>query len=183
MDLKKIIRGCKNRDRKSREELYLHTADDVMNICIRYTVDKSSAKDIFQDTYLKIFNAIESYDEKKGAIGGWIARITVNTALSYLKKQSRIDLKDTFLSDIEPITNEDPIADLSAKEIFAQVASLPDGYRVIFNLFVVEGYSHKEIGELLQITPSTSRSQLARAKSLLKKNITSAQNSMIYEAS
>lgn len=181
MDIKSIIKGCKKNDRKCREALYRLTADDIMNICLRYTNDENKAKDIFQDSYLKVFQKIHQFDENRGSIKAWMSRIAVNNALMDYRKNKKVDLFESFTSVLEPVTNEDIIADLSADEIYSKINELPEGYKLVFNLFVVEGYTHNEIGEMLEIGASTSRSQLARAKSLLRKRIKKKENRIAYE--
>ncbi len=181
MDLKNIIKGCKRNDRASREALYRATADDMMNICLRYTTDISKAQDIFQESYLRVFQKIDQFDESRGSIKAWMSRIAVNNALMDYRKNRKVDLFESFTSVLEPVTNDDIIADLSADEIFKKINDLPEGYKLVFNLFVVEGYNHNEIGEMLEISASTSRSQLARAKSLLRKRIKKNENRIAYE--
>lgn len=181
MDINKIIKGCKQHDRKCREELYKYTADSIMNVCIRYTIDKSTAKDVFQETYLKAFKQIKQFKSDKGSIKSWMSRIAVNTALSNIRKLEKLQFVESFHTVLEPITDEDPLADLTAKELLKLVNSLPNGYRIIFNMYVVEGYNHEEIGNTLGITASTSRSQLSRAKLALKDLINNNENQIGYE--
>lgn len=181
MDITQIIAGCKRKDREAQKAFYLHTSDEVMNICRRYVVDQNTAKDIFQDTYLKAFEKINQYQSSKGTIGAWLGRIAVNTALVHLRKNKRIELVDEFISVLEPLSREDIMADFAAEEIYAYVIALPAGYRIVFNLYVVEGYSHEEIGDLLGIAKASSRSQLARARAILKSQIKKNLNQTIHE--
>ncbi len=183
MNLNKIISGCKKQDPQSRAALYNLYADDMMNICCRYIVDKNTAEDVFQDSFLRIFQKIDQFDERKGAIGAWMARITVNQSLMAIRKQKRIDYVEEFSPVLEPITENTVEDSLSAQEILEIVNGLPEGYRVIFNLYVVEGYDHNEISHMLSISASTSRSQLARAKALLRKLFKKSENLRGYEQS
>lgn len=180
-DIYQIIQACKNGERRAQKALYLLTSTEVMNVCRRYVVDHDAARDIFQDTYLKAFQKIHQYNSAKGSIGAWLARIAVNTALVYFRTQKRIELVDEFISVLEPVSKEDIMADFAAEEIYKQVMALPDGYRIVFNLYVVEGYSHEEIGDLLNIATASSRSQLARARAILKKQIKHNLNHTIHE--
>jgi RNA polymerase sigma-70 factor (ECF subfamily) len=137
--------------------------------------------DAIQESYIKIFSKANSYSDSKGSLKSWMARIAVNECLQILRKQKRLVLLDISSTSLEPQSQEDVVAQLSATEIYNEVEKLPVGYRTVFNLYVVEGYSHKEIGEMLTITPSSSRSQLTRAKVILKKAIKKKTNSMSYE--
>lgn len=183
MNLQKIIRGCKRQDPSSRAALYKLYADEMMNICYRYIKDKSRAEDIFQDSFLRIFQKIDQFDERKGAIGAWMARITVNQSLMEIRKQKRIDYVEEFSPVLEPVTENTVEDSISAQEILDMVNGLPEGYRIIFNLYVVEGYDHNEIGDMLNIAASTSRSQLARAKAMLRKLFKKNENLRVYEQS
>lgn len=181
MNWNKIIKGCKAGKRKSQAALYEHTSDDMMNICVRYLGNSQDARDVMQDVYLRAFQKIESFDSSKGTIGAWLAKVTVNECLTLLRKRKRINLFEVVKPVLQVATEEDVISDLSAQEIFHEIERMPDGYRVIFNLYVVEGYDHNEIGELLGIAAASSRSQLARAKNFLRKVITQKSNPKSYE--
>lgn len=181
MQLNKIIQGCKRHERASQSALYNLSCDDMMNISLRYMGNPDDAKDVLQDVYLKVFHRIESYDASLGSLGAWMARITVNECLQNLRKRKRLSILKLIKPETETETDEDVISDLSANEIFAEIQNLPAGYRVIFNLYIIEGYSHKEIGKMLDITASSSRSQLTRAKQMLKKKISYNSNHCVYE--
>ncbi len=171
MEINKIIQGCKKRIRASQAALYSLSSDDTMNICLRYMGNSDDAKDVLQDVYIRVFSKIESYDQTRGSLVAWLAGITVNECLQNLRKRKRLSALELVKSEIEKETNENVISDLSANEIFEEIQRLPTGYRVIFNLYIIEGYSHNEIAKMMDITPSSSRSQLSRAKQLLKKKI------------
>lgn len=165
-----LIDGCKNNDRKFQERVYNKYAGQMYAICLSYAGDKAEAKDILQDGFVKVFTRIDSYT-KKGSFGGWIRRIITNTAIDYYRKSSR--QKDDYvleekLYEDEQITNE--IMDkIGAEGIMKMVGRLPKGARMVFNLYAVEGFSHKEIARKLKISEGTSKSQYKRARSLLQK--------------
>ncbi|MCD8193321.1 MAG: sigma-70 family RNA polymerase sigma factor [Tannerellaceae bacterium] len=143
----------------------------MMGVCLRYVNDRETARDLLQDGFVKIFTSLGSYSGA-GSFEGWMRKIFVNCALEYLRK-SDVLRESTDLDHTAELMQPDSsvIAKLSADELMKLVHELPSGFRTIFNLFAIEGYSHKEIGELLNITESTSRSQLTRAKQLLQRKI------------
>ena len=169
--IKQLIKSCKKQEWAAQKELYLLFADDMMSIAIRYAKDLSSAKDLVQDTFLIFFKKIEQYDEEKGALGGWLSRILINKSFADYRKNKKMVFAgdDVFLDEVA--TETSAIEALEAEDILNLLKELPQGCRIIFNLKVIEGYSHNEIGEMLDITPSASRSQLTRAKKLLRKMI------------
>ncbi len=171
MTEKELIDNCVKRNPHAQRRLYDTYARKMMAVCVRYVSDYDTAQDLLQEGFIKVFMAIESYSGN-GSFDGWVRRIFVNTALEYLRKNDI--LRETInIEEREPMHEADysTIAQLSANELMELVTQLPSGFRTIFNLSVVEGYSHKEIGELLGITESTSRSQLSRAKKWLQKHI------------
>ena len=142
-------------------------------MCIRdsYGSNRETAKDLLQEGFIKVFSAIGSF-EGSGSFEGWMRRIFVNTALEYLRKNDI--LKESVEIDNTEVLQEvdySAIERISADELMELIAELPPGFRTVFNMFVIEGYSHKEIGDALGITESTSRSQLTRAKRLLQKKL------------
>ena len=162
-----LIANCKKQDWAAQKELYLLFADDLMSVAIRYARDLSSAKDLVQETFLTFFKKIEQYDEKKGTLGAWLNRILINKSFAEYRKNQRMIFAGEAIF-LDQVTNEtSAIEALEAADILQLLQKLPEGCRIIFNLKVIEGYSHKEIGTLLEITPSASRSQLTRAKKLL----------------
>jgi len=164
-----IIRGCIANDRREQERLYRSYADEMYNVCLIYESDRDSVKDILQDAFIKVFKNIEQYN-RNGSLRGWIRRIVVNTALDHLRRKNQAG----FAVDIDTI-NDDQLqshqnaSNLITKDIVAAVNRLPQGARLVFNLFGLEGYSHKEIAQMLEITEGTSKSQYSRARLLLQK--------------
>ncbi len=174
----KVLKGDANAQRK----LYQMTSAEIMNICRRYLSKQEFCQDAFQETYIKVFTKSAHYNSKKGTLSAWMAKVAVNECLQILRKQKKLVLLDVISDVHSPTTDEDVISDLSAEEIYAEVARLADGYRTIFNLYVVEGYNHNEIGEMLGISPVSSRSQLSRAKLILKEAIRKKTKTVSYEA-
>ena len=171
MDEKQLIEGCINGDRKAQKALYDKYSRRMMAVCLRYVKDMEDARDLLQEGFIKLFTNIHKY-AGEGMFDGWVRKIFVNCALEQLRQQDVLrnadDIEETGYSDIP---DDSTLAQLSADEIMAYVRSLPDGFRTVFNMFAIEGYSHKEIAEKLNITESTSRSQYMRARKLLQKMI------------
>lgn len=164
-----LINGCIKKDRKAQRRLYDLYKVQLFRVCLRYAKDRPEAEDILQDGFLKIFADIHQY-KGSGALGGWLRRVMVNTALQHLRKQKRrgqtleiTEIADTYQAE------EVIMSDLRAKTLTRLIQQLPPGYRAVFNMYVIEGYSHREIAEQLNVTESTSKSQLSKAKALLRK--------------
>jgi RNA polymerase sigma factor (sigma-70 family) len=163
---KQIIEGCQQKVKSCQQELVRRYAKMLMSACRRYIKDESAVKDVLQETFIRIFTKIKKY-EPIGPFENWMRRIAVRCAFTWLDKKE-IELTHQHLNgSIEP----EVYHYLGFEEINRLVDELPVGYRTVFNLNVVEGYPHKEIAELLEITGSASRSQLTRAKRMLQKKI------------
>lgn len=166
---KEIIEGCKKGLHAAYEELYKQYSSKLMAIALRYTASKAQAEDILQDAFIKIFKNIQKFDDK-GSFEGWLKRIVVRTAIDayHVEKinwthEGVSEYKDLGGTDYETIVSK-----LSLDEIKEKIQKLPEGYKLVFNLHVIEGYTHQEIGEMLGIAEGTSRSQLAKAKKMLQ---------------
>lgn len=161
-------------DRKCQQEVFRLYASKMMGVCLRYARHQMEAEDLLQDAFIKVFNNISRF-EFKGSFEGWIRRIAVNTALKNYSKKSfsyeQIGVEEQPESSIPP----EVYAHLHEEELLKLVAALPDGYRVVFNLYAIEGYSHKEISEMLGCQESTSRSQLVKARKMLQSQILALQ--------
>jgi len=148
----------------------------MLGVCHRYARNSADAEDILQDAFIKVFDKIRQF-KSEGSFEGWIRRIMVNTALKkyslrrYEKEMSGYEIKDRDESGLEPSA----YSHLSQKELLVMINQLPDGYRIIFNLYVIEGYQHEEIAAMLGIQPGTSRSQLVKARNLLQKQLIQLQ--------
>ncbi len=162
-----LIKQCLAGNRVAQKSLYDKYAKSMFGLCVRYSGNQDEAKDILQDGFVKVFTKLEQFSFQ-GAFEGWIKRVFINTALEYY----RINKNHMYHSDVEAALNEpqeDFIIDkMSRKEILDAITQLSPGYRSVLNLYVIEGYSHAEIAEMLGITESTSKSQLLRARGQLK---------------
>jgi RNA polymerase sigma factor (sigma-70 family) len=171
-----LIRGCKKEDPSCQREVFNRYASRMLGVSQRYARNNADAEDILQDAFIKVFDKIGQF-KSEGSFEGWIRKIVVNTALKkytltrYEKEVTGYELKDKDEQVIHPAS----YADLTKKELMQLINDLPDGYRVVFNLYVVEGYAHEEIAGMLNIQPSTSRSQLVKARTMLQKNIIQLQ--------
>jgi RNA polymerase sigma factor (sigma-70 family) len=167
----KLIADCQRGDRIAQKQLYNLYAGKMMGVCLRYCKDREKAKDLLHDGFLKVYSHIDSF-ESKGSFEGWVRRIMINTALEYLRKQSdegyHLEIEEAF-----SLTNGDysVLEKLQAEEIIEVIQQLPAVYRIVFNLYVIEGYSHKEIAKEMQLTESSSRVYLTRAKQLLQEKL------------
>ncbi|MEG1748549.1 MAG: sigma-70 family RNA polymerase sigma factor [Tannerellaceae bacterium] len=171
MNEQQLIEGCRKGDRRAQQELYETHSRKMMGVCLRYVNDRETARDLLQDGFVKVFGCIDAYSGL-GSFEGWMRKIFVNCALEYLRKSDVLREAADLDSTAELIhPDSSALSDLSAAELMKMIQELPAGFRAVFNLFAIEGYSHKEIGEMLNITESTSRSQFTRAKQLLQRRI------------
>lgn len=169
MDEKELIESCKNKNPKAQKYLYNKYSGIFLGMCARYSSSLSDAEDILQEGFLKIFLNINFY-AGTGSFEGWMKRIIVNTAITHyhknLKHQYHYDIEDIKEITIENTDVESE--DYSKEELLDVIKSLPDGYKMVFNLYAVEGYKHKEIAELMKIDINTSKSQYSRAKKIIQ---------------
>ncbi len=143
----------------------------LMTVCRRYSNQSFDAKDVLQETFIKIFKHIDTFDPTRGNLEPWLRKIAVNTSLKYLKKQQLFYQRNNELS-YDHGQEPSVYSDLDEEEMIAIIQDLPDTYRTVFNLYAIEGYSHKEIGKMLEIEEASSRSNLSRARQLLRIKIT-----------
>ncbi|SDR93629.1 RNA polymerase sigma factor [Christiangramia echinicola] len=173
MGLKELIRKCRNNDRDAQEQLYRLYAAKLFGVCLKYSNSRQEAEDNLQDGFVTIFEKISQY-KNEGSFEGWMKRILINTALQKHRQQKVYGItNEDYLQqeEIEVETDE-----LSVDFLLECVQNLPDRYRQVFNLYVMDGHSHKEIAELLKISEGTSKSNLARARMALKDKIERKQN-------
>lgn len=162
-----LIEGCIRGDRRMQEELYKRYAPKMYGVCLRYASNAAEAEDILQEGFVKVFKKIGSF-RQEGSFEGWVRRIFVNTAIEHYRKKIHLQpITDYEENSIEGkyISVLDTLAE---KDIIELVQQLSPGYRTVFNMYVVEGYSHKQIAEALGISEGTSKSQLSRAKQILQ---------------
>ena len=164
-----IIEGCARHERKAQKLLYDKYSRYLLGVCMRYASDKAEAEDILQDSFLKIFFSIKDFSGT-GSFIGWLRKVAVNTAITYyhknLKYRYHVDI-DEYVA-VEAGTNSFEEDLFTSEELYIVLNELPAGYRMVFNLYAIEGYKHKEIAEILGIDTNTSKSQYSRAKAVLR---------------
>lgn len=174
-----IIIGCIKRDKLSEDLLYAHFAPIAYAICLRYAANADDAKDIFQEAFVKVYLQIKHYN-KQGSFEGWVKRIFVNSAIDYCRKNKNIQF--TAFTEKYDSNNEDDMVqdqiDIPKEKLLELIKNLPDGYRLVFNMYAIEKYSHKQIAETLQIEEGTSKSQLFKARKMLQKEIIKLQQNI-----
>lgn len=166
-----LIVLCKKNDPSAQNELYRRYSRKLWGVCLRYAKNQMSAEDILQEGFIRIFKYLDQY-KGDGSFEGWMRRTMVNTAINYYKKN--LSSKDELdIDDIVSIQsdNADAVSQLSTEEILKVIQELPSGYRTVFNLYVIDGLSHKDISTQLNISENTSKSQLSRARSILQEKI------------
>ena len=166
-----IIALCKKGDRAAQKALFDSLSSKMFPLCIRYMGNREAAEDVLQEGFIALFSKLDSYSGE-GSFEGWARKVFVNTALMTLRKNDVMKQSE----DIEnawSVSSEDvgALQNISYKELMSMIAELPPGFRTVFNMYVIEGYTHKEIGEALGITETTSRSQLQRARVMLQNRI------------
>ena len=164
-----LLEGCKAKDPIAQRHLFQKYSRKLMGICRRYTQNKEDAEDVFQEAFVRVFKSLATV-QKIDSLEVWIKKIVIHTAINYFHRHKKHygHYNQDFL--IQPTNGDELIlSKLSNEELLQVVQSLPDGYRMVFNLFVVEGYAHKEIAKLLKVSESTSKTQLLKAKKMLKK--------------
>lgn len=167
-EIKNLITACIQKDNRAQKMFFDKFAPTLYPICMRYMKSVEDANDVLQIGFIKIFNYLELY-KPTGNFEGWLKRIIINTAIEQLRKRKLlIDLEDMTGLDTPRVQNT-AIASMSAKQIIDLINQLPDGYRTIFNMYCIDGFSHKEIANQLNITESTSKSQLFKARKILQK--------------
>ena len=168
LSLDQLIENCKSNDTKAQSELYKLFSSKLFTVCLKYSRNYAEAEDNLQDAFLTIFNKIEQY-KSKGSFEGWLKRVTVNTVLQQYRKEKIFEIvNETIEDEVEVEIDED---DLSIDYLLKIIQHLPDRYRLVFNMYVLDGYSHKDIADLLEINIGTSKSNLARARQILKQTI------------
>jgi RNA polymerase sigma factor (sigma-70 family) len=167
---KELIQACRKQKPQAQRELYNRFAPVMLPVCYRYARNREEAEDILQEGFIKVFQKIHKFNDK-GSLEGWIRRIMVNTAIDLLRKekhyQHQLEINEAVAGEV----SETALDQLEAEFIMELIQSLPTGYRMIFNLYAIEGFAHAEIAAQLGISESTSRSQYTRARALLKQKV------------
>jgi RNA polymerase sigma-70 factor (ECF subfamily) len=179
---KEIIEGCIRGERIAQDKLYKQFSSLLFGICMRYAGNRMEAQDVLQEVFVKIYNNISSYNHE-GSFEGWLRRIAVNTSITNYRKNLKHafqkDVDDLMKSQEEPATYDD--LEYTAEEMMQCIERLPLGYKTIFNMYVIEGFMHKEISEMLNIDVNTSKSQLSRAKNYLQRELKNIATVKIQE--
>lgn len=166
-----LVTECVQGNPRAQRALFERFAPKMMAVCLRYSKDREQAEDVLQDGFVKVFMKLSDF-KSEGSLEGWIRRVMVNTALDQLRKNGKL-LGDISTDDVAyKLEHNDPIEEnLMAEDLMKLVLAMPEGYKVVFNMFAIEGYSHAEIAATLGITESTSKSQYSRAKAYLRERI------------
>ena len=169
-----IIAGCLHNDAIAQRELYNRYSPKMLSVCYRFAQNREDAEDMLQEGFIRIFNHLNQF-KSEGSFEGWMRRIVVNVCLKIIKnKRINFSTDDDFGIQI-PDSSTDAPSHLSEDELLRLIKRLPTGYRIIFNLHAIEGFSHDEIGDMLKIKASTSRSQLVKARKMLQQQIINLQ--------
>jgi RNA polymerase sigma factor (sigma-70 family) len=170
-----LIQGCINGDSQMQQILYDKFSPKMYGVCLRYAGNEDDASDILQEGFIKVFKNLSKF-RGEGSFEGWIRRIFVNTSIEHFRKKVKLynvtEVQENTIED----TNLDALDMLAAKDIINIINELSPGYKAVFNMHVIEGYSHQEIADIMGITEGTSKSQLARAKGVLKKLVEARLN-------
>lgn len=175
MTEEELIRGCKENNRRHQEALYRKYSRKVYGICLRYANSEMEAEDTMQEIFIKLFTRINQYREG-GSFEAWIKRVSINHSIEVYRKNKRLVFIDSYEGTLEDAYDPGTLEKMGAEEITGLINQLPEGYRMVFNLYAIEGYTHKDIGELMGISEGTSKSQFSRAKSHLVKMLAQQLN-------
>ena len=175
-----VVQGCIRKDRTCQKLMYERYYGSMMAVCMRYASNREEARDILHEGFMKVYKNIERF--KQGTnLGAWIRRIMINTSIDHYRKNAK---KPNFVEinhAIHEAANHDVVSEMSAEEILKLVQKLSPAYRAVFSLYVIEGYSHKEVGKALGISEGTSKSNLAKARAKLQRMIHSSRIRVISE--
>lgn len=174
MDDATLVIECVKGNVRAQRELFDKYARKMLGVCMRYAKDTEQAEDILQDGFVKVFNKLKDF-KNEGSLEGWVRRIMVNTALDQIRKNAKL-LGDLNIDDVGyKIENNDfMLENLMAEDLMKMVQAMPEGYKVVFNMFAIEGYSHSEIADTLGISENTSKSQYSRARAYLRERLEKA---------
>ena len=171
MDDSALLEKCIDGDQKAQRMLFERFAPKMLGVCLRYTKNKEQAEDVLQDAFVKVFTKLDKYNNQ-GSLEGWVRRIMVNTSLDQIRKnvkfQSNVVFEDV---DFRIELKGNVIDKMAAEDLLGLVNQMPVGYKLVFNMFAIEGYSHREIANELNISENTSKSQYARARAYMKKKL------------
>jgi RNA polymerase sigma factor (sigma-70 family) len=168
-DIQILIGGCLKNDRKAQEHLYKRFYQAMMTLCVRYAKDRDDALEMLNDAFLKIFIRIRQYDPTKGALYTWMRKIVINTAIDFLRKQQNVPVAEVALTnEEEPGIENEAVQKMNGDELLGMIRQLPAATGMVFNLYIVDGFTHREIASMLAISEGTSRWHLSEARRQLK---------------
>jgi len=168
-DIQILIKGCLSNDRKAQESLYKRYYQAMMTLCTRYTKDRNDALEVLNDAFLKIFKRLDQYDAAKASLYTWMKKIVINTAIDFLRKvQAYHNMEVMLVGEEDPGIENEALQKLNGEELLKMIRQLPAVTRLVFNMYVVDGFSHREIGSLLGISEGTSRWHVSEARRRLK---------------
>ena len=166
-----LVKRCKAGERKAQELLYKQFASKMLGVCCRYATDRMEAEDMMQNGFIRVFQKIEDF-RGEGSFEGWMRRIMVHSSIEYYRKHHKMmQLVDLDEAGAESTSNPLATAKLEADDLLLLIQQLSPGYRIVFNLYAIEGYSHREIAAIVGITEGASKSQLSRARSILREQV------------
>ena len=170
--VEQLVERIRQKDQRAMSQLYQMYIEELSSVCYRYVPSESDAKDVLQNSFVKIFTSVPTIDYRdEPSFRGWMKKVVVNEALTFLKEKKKLQFMVQEIDNLDIPDDEPSTERITADELHQLISELPDGYRTVMNLYVFEGYSHKKIAESLGFTPSTSASQLYFAKRLLSKKV------------
>ena len=169
-NINNIVKGCQAGKTSDQEKLYRLFAGKMFGVCFHYSKDQTEAEDTLQEGFYKVYKNIKTF-KNQGSFEGWIRRIMINTALEKYRKQKYLYPVNDIIESFDELSYDDIIADISAKDLLKLIHELSPKYRMVFSLYAIDGYSHKEISDMLGITIGTSKSNLSRARIILQKRV------------
>ena len=170
--VEQLVERIRQKDQRAMSQLYQMYIEELSSVCDRYVPSESDAKDVLQNSFVKIFTSVPTIDYRdEPSFRGWMKKVVVNEALTFLKEKKKLQFMAQEIDNLDIPDDEPSTERITADELHQLISELPDGYRTVMNLYVFEGYSHKKIAESLGFTPSTSASQLYFAKRLLSKKV------------
>ncbi|MCX6256503.1 MAG: RNA polymerase sigma factor [Bacteroidia bacterium] len=183
-DVERLVSNCINGDRVSQQEFYKAFYNKMMGICMRYATDTEDAKDLLHDGFIKIFNKLKGF-KNEGSLEGWVRRIMVNNAIDHVRKRKETfvrsdneNLFDSIETDNEDDAENEVLVSIKAELLLKLIQQLSPAYRTVFNMYVIENYTHKEIAQILGINIGTSKSNLAKAKMKLRESYKKYENKL-----
>lgn len=171
MDEHTLINECLKGKSIAQRKLFEMFAPKMMGVCLRYMKSQDEAEDVLQEGFIKVFSKLSAF-ERNGSLEGWVRRIMVNTALDQIRKNAKFANSSSIDDQLYKFQTDDyTLENLAAEDLLVMINEMPDGYKVVFNMFAIEGYSHKEIADTLGISENTSKSQYLRARAYLRDKI------------